>query len=140
MLRPKSSIGSDLDLSSSFGGIYLIRGAVTALQRSIHPAVPRRCVLSGEVNTTFGALSNRKERCHLTRFEVGERATRPLIFVPDHARSRLILTVEPAEQSSHLTKREALAVIFGHGAEIERALATCVGGKNASSAGLRRGG
>src|SRR5437870_5263086 len=105
------------------GVIHFRSGAIARLERAVHPPVPRGCMLSREVHSTFRALCYRKQRRHLARLKISERAARKRVLMPDVTQAGVELSVEPAEQISHLPKRETLAIFLTHRAKIQRALA-----------------
>src|SRR2546425_11540389 len=80
-------------------------------------------MLSREVDSTFRALCYRKQRRNLARLKISERAARKRVLMPDITQAGVELSIEPAEQISHLPKRETLAIFLTHRAKIQRALA-----------------
>src|SRR6266571_3453202 len=65
------------------GVIHFRSGAIARLERAVHPPVPRGCMLSREVDSTFRALCYRKQRRHLARLKISERAARKRVLMPD---------------------------------------------------------
>src|SRR5437016_13016140 len=93
-------------------------------------------MLAGEVDSSFWPLSDRKQCCHLTGFELSERSTIELIFVPDLTRPPYQFIVETAKQIAHLAKHIALPITLAHHAQIKSAQTAGVRCKNSRSAFL----
>src|SRR5205809_895724 len=77
----------------AFGFIDLSSSPVPRLERAVHPPVPRRRVLARKVNPAFRALGDRKQGCHLSRFKISVRTSRPGVLVPYLTRAAIVLTI-----------------------------------------------
>src|SRR5690242_14575434 len=86
--------------------------------------------------TPLGALSDWKQRRHLTGFKISEPAASPLVFMPNIAGPAGVLLFEPAKQIAHLIEHVALPVTFTHSSQIERSLPSGVRGQYSGRAQL----